>query len=362
MSERIPVSVNGKPRYDIVIEHSFKRLREELIRVGCAGRKCCIVTDDRVAGFYLAEIYDIVAETAGGAYMYTFPAGENSKTTATVGEIYESLIRQEFGRGDFLIALGGGVTGDLCGFAAATYLRGIRFIQIPTSLLSQVDSSIGGKTGVDFGSYKNMVGAFHMPELVYINITTLQSLPDRQFSSGMGEIIKHGLIADRAYYEMLISEREKIMKRDPLTCEQMVCRSAMIKRAVVEEDPSESGIRATLNFGHTIGHAIEKESGFRLFHGECVGLGMICALSISIERGLVPAAELERLTALLKFTGLPVHLKIDSPQELIADTHKDKKMDAGSIRFILLQEIGKAVIDRTVTEAEMLKSLENINE
>lgn len=186
-----------------------------------------------------------------------FEAGESQKNLDTVKMIYEKLILAKFDRKDLLVALGGGVTGDITGFTAATYLRGIDFVQIPTSLLAQVDSSIGGKTGVDFDSYKNMVGAFHMPKLVYINVSTLTTLSDEQFISGMGEIIKHGLIKDSAYFDWLIENHDRILARDKDVLMEMIRVSCNIKRVVVENDPTEKGDRALLNFGHTLGHAIE---------------------------------------------------------------------------------------------------------
>jgi len=362
MPDRIMVSRGGNKIYDIVMERSFGKLKEELISLGLEGKKICIVTDDRVSGFYLTPVYEIVSEIASKAAMFVFTAGEKSKTLETVRELYEALIRQEFDRKDVLIALGGGVTGDLCGFAAATYLRGISFIQIPTSLLAQVDSSIGGKTGVNFSGYKNMVGAFHMPLLVYINLTTLQSLPDREFSSGMGEVIKHGLIWDPVYYEMLCQNRKEILNRNPDFLEKVVSGSARIKQQVVENDPEEKGLRRILNFGHTLGHAVEKESGFLFSHGESVALGMICALSISADRGMVPDIELQKLIDLLSFFSLPVKCGKIDPGHILEDTLHDKKMESGKIRFILLGKIGEAYVDDTVTENEMRKSLEKIYE
>lgn len=362
MNNRLSVNLNGRKSYDIVIASSYDGLKEELLNIGCSGKKICIVTDDYVSGFYLESVYGIVTEIASETAVYAFHAGEASKTLDTVSSLYEVLIRHEFDRKDFLLALGGGVTGDLCGFAAATYLRGISFIQVPTSLIAQVDSSIGGKTGVDFGSYKNMVGAFHMPSLVYTDISALGTLPDREFSSGMGEVIKHGLIMDASYFEMLWDNREKILHRDPEACREVVYGSNLIKQKVVEKDPLESGYRAILNFGHTIGHAVEKDSGFSLSHGASVGLGMICACAISKERGLIPEEVFSRVVEMLSFYGLPVKYRIKDREKLISDTRKDKKMESGHIRFILIDKTGNAYIDKTVSETEMQNSLEYIDE
>ena len=258
------------------------------------------------------------------------------------------------------MALGGGVTGDLCGYAAATYLRGIRFIQVPTTLLSQVDSSIGGKTGVDFDAYKNMVGAFHMPALVYTSTGSLLTLSDEQYSCGMGEIVKHGLIKDRSYYLWLMNHAEEIRKRNLDICEEMIFISNQIKRNVVEQDPTEKGERALLNFGHTLGHAIEKLMNFKLMHGQCVALGSAAAAWISAERGYITSEEAKTVKEAMAMFGLPVSLdgmNLSFP-EIIETTKSDKKMDSGVIKFILLKQIGEAYVDRTVTETEMISGLE----
>lgn len=360
MEKRIPVHMDGQKVYEIVMERSFGRLREELEQFHLEGRKICIVTDSNVAPLYLDEVERIAASCCKRTEHFIFPAGEEHKNLDTVKALYEALIVKGFDRGDYLLALGGGVVGDLCGFAAATYLRGVSFIQVPTTLLSQVDSSIGGKTGVDFDAYKNMVGAFHMPRLVYTNIATLSSLTDEQFSSGMGEVIKHGLIKDAAYYEWLEAHADQILKRDPAVCEEMVLQSNRIKRDVVEKDPTEQGERALLNFGHTLGHAIEKLSDFRLMHGHCVGLGCIAAMGICAGRGLVTEEEVERLKRMMGRFAMPLTTAGLSGDEIIRTTKSDKKMDSGTIRFILLNRVGDAVIDRSVTEEEMAGGLSRI--
>ena len=278
MSKCINVKYEGKPLYNIVIEQSFDKLAEEFDKLGVTGRKLCIVSDSNVAPLYAKYVEDQLSKTGNKVFTYVFEAGEANKNLDTVEDVYEFLIKNHFDRKDMLVALGGGVVGDLTGFTAATYLRGISFIQVPTSLLAQVDSSIGGKTGVDFRAYKNMVGAFYQPKLVYMNISVLKSLSDRLFNSGFGEIIKHGLIKDAAYYKWLRDNISNIKNRNSDALEQMIYVSCNIKREVVEKDPKEKGDRALLNFGHTLGHAIEKLMNFKLYHGECVTLGMIAAL------------------------------------------------------------------------------------
>lgn len=360
MGNRIPVHRDGTIIYDIVMEESFHGLFEELKKLSLAGRKLCIVTDSNVAPLYLEEVKEIAERCCRAVITFVFPAGEESKNLKTVQSLYETLILEHFDRQDYLLALGGGVTGDLCGYGAATYLRGVNFIQVPTTLLSQVDSSIGGKTGVDFDSYKNMVGAFHMPKLVYTNISTLKTLTDEQFSSGMGEILKHGLIKDALYYSWIIENASGIWERDLSLCEEMVRVSNEIKRDVVEKDPTEQGERALLNFGHTLGHAVEKLSDFKLMHGHCVGVGCIAAMEISVQRGFLEPKELDRLKAAMAQFHMPVAVEGLSHKEIIETTKSDKKMDSGSIRFILLKETGNAFVDKTVTEAEMIRGLRSI--
>ncbi len=357
MGNRIPVHMDGAFLYDIVMEMTFEGLERELKQLKMEGRRVCIVTDSNVAPLYLKEVETIVSSCCVETAHFIFPAGEENKNLDTVRSLYETLILKKFDRHDYLLALGGGVVGDLCGFAAATYLRGISFIQVPTTLLSQVDSSIGGKTGVDFDAYKNMVGAFHMPKLVYTNISALKTLTEEQFSSGMGEVIKHGLIRDASYYEWLMEHASVIQQRELTFLEEMVRISNQIKREVVEKDPTEQGDRALLNLGHTLGHAIEKLSDFKLLHGHCVGLGCISAMAISIKRGMISEHELQRLYDVMKQFDMPVTVSGLFANEIVDLTKSDKKMDSGTIRFILLEQIGKAYVDKTVTETEMSEGL-----
>ena len=249
MCNALTVHLNDEPIYDIFFANDFNSLPELLAGQGIADRRVCIVTESNVAPLYLDEIRNQLDGKCKELISIIFEAGESQKNLDTVKMIYEKLILAKFDRKDLLVALGGGVTGDITGFTAATYLRGIDFVQIPTSLLAQVDSSIGGKTGVDFDSYKNMVGAFHMPKLVYINVSTLTTLSDEQFISGMGEIIKHGLIKDSAYFDWLIENHDRILARDKDVLMEMIRVSCNIKRVVVENDPTEKGDRALLNFG-----------------------------------------------------------------------------------------------------------------
>ena len=350
------VKKDGQFCYHIYLEPDFAKLLEAVEPLNIKERKLCIVADSTTAELYGAELKEILKETCTYVSMFVFPAGEVNKTLNTVRNLYEHLILEKFDRKDMLVALGGGVVGDLTGFAAATYLRGIGFIQIPTTLLSQVDSSIGGKTGVDFDAYKNMVGAFHMPRLVYMNLNVLKTLPDRQFACGMGEIIKHGLIQDSDYLEKLSTYQREIREKNYAALLWMVAGSCKVKRHVVEEDPTEQGIRAWLNFGHTIGHSVEKLKDFTLCHGECVAIGCAAAAWMSWKRGLISEKEKEAAEQLLLDYQLPVSVKELKPEDIVKTTKLDKKMDAGKVKFVLLKKIGEAFVTRDVEDEELLRA------
>lgn len=356
-NETITVAYEGKPSYNILLEPDFGKLAAAVTELGMKGRKIMIISDTTVAGHYLEECLTLFSTVSDFVNCYVFPAGEASKNLDTVQQCYYHLINAGFDRNDVLVALGGGVVGDLTGFVAATYLRGIRFLQLPTSLLSMVDSSIGGKTGVDYMAYKNMVGAFHQPKLVYMNLSTLLSLPDREFYSGMGEIIKHGLIKDRSYYEWLKENRDGIRTKKLEVLKEMVRQSCLIKREVVEMDPKETGDRALLNFGHTIGHSIERLKEFTLLHGECVSLGMAAAGYLSYRRGYLSQEELEDIINTLLSFEQPVSTESLLAEKVYEVTRLDKKMDGDKIRFILLQELGAAYIDPSVSKTELLEAI-----
>lgn len=360
MAQRLPIMYQKKPCYDIVFERSFDGLWEELAELGAAERKLCIVTDSNVNRLYGQELLTHLEGKCRKAALFEFPAGEESKTLDTVRELYRFLMEEGLDRKDMLLALGGGVVGDLTGYAAATYLRGVDFVQIPTTLLAQTDSSIGGKTGVDFDGFKNMVGAFKMPRLVYMNLSTLKTLEDRQYFAGFAEVMKHGMIKDALFYEWLIDKMYEICEKDLDTLEEMVMRSCAIKKLVVEKDPTEQGDRALLNFGHTIGHAIEKALDFELYHGECVALGAVAAAYISWKKELLTMDEYYEIRDMFVPFYLPITVEGIDPRQIVELTRSDKKMEDGKLKFILLKKIGKAVIDRTVTEEELLAAVNEI--
>ena len=356
--QKMMIHYNDVPIYPIVLSENFDALGEALDDLMIKDRKVCIVTDSHVADFYLEQVEHIVKEHCAAASHFIFPAGEESKTLTTVENLYEFLIQNKFERKDMLVALGGGVVGDLTGFTAATYLRGIRFIQIPTSLLAQVDSSIGGKTGVDFRAYKNMVGAFHQPKLVYSCAETLKTLTSQQYISGLGEIIKHGLIKDADYYEWIKENIDAIQAREHEAVKEMIYQSCLIKGGVVERDPKEMGERALLNFGHTLGHAIEKLKDFTWLHGECVSVGCCLAAEISCIKGNISKEEVDDIKGVFEAFDMNGDISELSADDIVKTTKSDKKMVGDKIKFVLLRSVGDAYIDMSVTDDEMKQVLQ----
>ncbi len=360
MAHRMTINYEKKPCYDIVFADDFELLLDELQAFDIENRRLAIIADSNTERLYGETVRKILDGHCKKVILHAFPAGEENKTLDTVREIYKTLIEEKFDRKDLLIALGGGVVGDVTGYAAATYLRGVDFIQLPTTLIAQSDSSIGGKTGVDFDGYKNMVGAFYMPKLVYMNVSALKELDDRQFYSGFAEVMKHGLIKDAMFYEWLLENMYEIHDRNIDVLKEMVMRSCTVKKLVVEKDPKEQGDRALLNFGHTIGHAIEKAMHFTMSHGECITLGMVAAAYISWKRSLLSMEEYYEIRDMFVPFNLPISIDKIDPQEILTLTKSDKKMESGQIKFVLLKKIGKAMIDKTVTDEEILNAINEI--
>ena len=354
--ERLEVKKDGKFCYFIQFEKDFASLTKEISELGFDGHKLCIVTDSNVAPLYLETVTCVLSEKFDQIFSFVIPAGEENKTLDNIKRLYEYLIINHFDRKDCLIALGGGVIGDMTGYAAATYLRGIDFIQVPTTLLSQVDSSIGGKTGVDFDSYKNMVGAFHMPRLVYMNLSVLNTLSVEQFSCGMGEILKHGLIKNMEYFAWCMEHADQIQARDYETLLYMIKESCKVKRDVVEKDPTEKGERALLNFGHTLGHAVEKLKNFQMLHGQCVAVGCVAAMKLSAMRGNISDADTVYAEHCFQNFELPTRIDGITAEKILEISKSDKKMEAGKIKFVLLHEIGNAYIDKTVSDKELIEA------
>lgn len=291
------------------------------------------------------------------------PDGESHKDLATLNLIFDHLLGSSADRKTVLFALGGGVIGDMTGFAAACYMRGVPFVQLPTTLLSQVDSSVGGKTAVNHPRGKNMIGAFYQPAKVICDLSTLQTLPDREVSAGLAEVIKYGPIADADFFSWLEFNIEGLVARDFDALKHAVHRSCSIKAAVVGSDERESGLRAILNFGHTFGHAIEAGLGFGVWlHGEAVAAGMVMAADLSVRLGLIDASVKDRLVALLKRANLPVlGPALSSVDEYLHHMQVDKKAEAGSIRYVLLSSLGTAVV-RAAPQEVVIQTLEACRE
>ena len=330
--------------YDILIGPGLLSDAGRYIREVTNAHRAVIITDSNVGPMYAQKVANSLQAAQFAVSTYTFPAGEPSKTLATIADFYAAFADAGLTRKDIVVALGGGVCGDMAGFAAATYLRGIDFVQIPTSLLAQVDSSVGGKTGVDLPVGKNLVGAFHQPRLVLCDTETLKSLPSAFFRDGMGEVIKYGCIKSRSLFERLEVERADGVMEDA------IAECVDIKRIVVEHDEHETGERMLLNFGHTAGHAIERCSHFTgLSHGQAVGVGMIIAARAGESLGLTKPGTADRITALLKRYGLPTGTQF-SAEELSHAAGTDKKRAGGAINFVFLREIGESFVQKVPME------------
>ncbi len=309
-----------------------------------AGRQVCIVSNETVAPLYLAQLRELLRGKE--CLDVILPDGEQFKTLQQWSGIFDALLGARHNRTTTLIALGGGVVGDMTGFAAASYQRGVEFIQIPTTLLSQVDSSVGGKTGVNHPLGKNMIGAFHQPRAVLIDTDTLSTLPDREFSAGLAEVIKYGLIGDLDFYHWLDRHLDQLLAREPRLLAEAIHRSCANKARVVAADEREGGLRAILNLGHTFGHAIETAQGYGdWLHGEAIAVGMLMAADVSARLGWLTAAEVDVLRTLLRRARLPIAPpRAMTPDQFLALMAVDKKVLDGQLRLVLLRHIGEAAV------------------
>ena len=325
--------------------------RADLITPHLAQNRAVIVTNSTVAPLYAERLQKSLTTAGVENFSIVLPDGEIHKNWQTLNLIYDQLIEKRCERKTTLIALGGGVVGDMTGFAAATYQRGAPYIQIPTTLLAQVDSAVGGKTAINHPQGKNMVGAFYQPKLVLADTDLLNTLPNREFSAGMAEVIKYGLIRDLPFFEWLEANMERVMAREAEALIHAIFESCRNKAEVVAEDEKETGIRAILNLGHTFGHAIETATGYNTWlHGEAVAMGIILAMRASGQMGYIEGSTIARIGKILIHAGLPVtppHLSAETYLELMG---KDKKVEGGEIRLILLKGLGCAVVETNTTE------------
>ncbi|MEG6611843.1 3-dehydroquinate synthase [Pseudoclostridium thermosuccinogenes] len=356
----IKMSINlGERSYPIYIATNYADIGKSIASARLTG-KMVLITDTNVDMHQADECINALKESGYDVHKYVIAAGEENKNLDTVNEIYRYLVKQKLERNSVLIALGGGVVGDITGFVAATFLRGINFVQVPTTLIAQADSSVGGKVGVDFEGSKNIIGAFYQPRLVYINVNSLKTLPKREVQAGLAEVVKHGIIKDRDFFDYVEYNLNKIFefKEDVL---QFTARAnCSIKGSVVEEDEREGGLRAILNFGHTIGHAVESVSGFQLLHGECVSIGMVGAFKMAQHLGMVDAKESDRVIGLLERIGLPTGIKGMDVDKVFAQMYHDKKIKNNKLVFILPKRIGEVLqisIDDTALIKEVLQEL-----
>jgi 3-dehydroquinate synthase len=324
------------------------------------GERCAIITDTNIGRRYAKPAYESLLKAGFNPSLVTVPAGETAKSLKSVGFCYDQLASHRLERKSFIVALGGGVVGDLAGFAAASYLRGVAFVQLPTTLLAQVDSSVGGKVGVNLKAGKNLVGAFHQPKLVLCDLDTLRTLPEREFRAGLAEVIKYGIIYDAALFARLERVLPKLLRRESGTLTEVIARCCEIKAEVVAQDETESGLRAILNFGHTIGHGLETISSYgRFLHGEAISIGQVAAARLSAKLGGLSGNEVQRIADLFQRAGLPTEVKlaVNQRRKLFGAMKLDKKVSDGEIKFVLAKCIGEVAWGKRVPALEIEKVL-----
>ncbi len=338
---RVPISEHHDASYDILIGRGLLVELPTLLQQTCPAARYAVITDSHVQSLYGRQLVAQLHDAKLPADLLSFPAGEWNKTRETWAELSDWMLGHHFGRDSAVIALGGGVVGDLAGFVAATYLRGIPYVQVPTTLLAMIDSSIGGKTGVDLPAGKNLLGAFHQPRLVVADLDALRTLAPVQLAAGMAEAIKHGVIADADYFGFLEQEHRAVMARDFAALDRVVRRSVEIKAEVVAADEREAGRRAVLNFGHTMGHAIEATAKFAVLHGEAVGMGMAHEARLAEAMQIAERGMADRIERVLQQFGLPLERpETATVDDLVATMQHDKKTRDGAVRFALPEAIG----------------------
>jgi len=350
----------GERSYDILIGARLDDIGKHM-EAARVGRKAAVVTNGVVNRLYGARTLASLKAAGFTAMPVEVPDGEQAKTLDWANALYTALLINAFDRRSPLVALGGGVVGDLTGFAAATYMRGVPFVQVPTTLLAMVDSSVGGKTGVNHALGKNMIGAFHQPRLVLMDLDVLRSLPAEEFLAGMAEVIKYGVIWDRELFDFLDRNRGKVLAREQGPLGHIIRRSCEIKADVVSKDEREGGLRAILNFGHTVGHAVETVANYTVRHGEAVAVGMVIASRLAHRSGLCDAAVPEKVERLLRDYGLPTGLASIRPrppaQALLDAVQVDKKAEGGAVRFVLPTRIGEVAITKEWDEGQLRELL-----
>ncbi len=367
MSEHNKLRINLKENsYDIIIEHGLLSELGALISKKFGKPKTFIVTDSNIAAHWLKQTIESLTAQGMSPKVLEVPVGERTKSFINLEKIIDQLLESKVDRDSVLIALGGGVIGDLAGFAGAVTLRGIKVIQVPTTLLSQVDSSVGGKTGVNVRQGKNLVGSFHQPSLVAIDTQVLQTLPSRQLFAGYAEVLKYGLIKDRSFFDWLELNGKKVLEGDKLAQQFAIFTSCRIKAEIVEADEKEKNLRAILNFGHTFGHALEAEAGYdgNLLHGEAVSIGMVLAIELSKNLGYLSGQDAGRAVEYIRNIGLPTNINSVEgstswhPDGIIQHMQHDKKVSNGQLRFVLIKGIGEAYLTANVERNDIYRVIE----
>jgi len=363
--QRVRVEL-GDRAYDVLIGPGLLERAAELIEAALGTCRCGIVTDENVAAHHLKTLENGLPSFGRHAGSVVLPQGESTKCFAQLDRLCQELLKMGLERGDAVIALGGGVIGDLAGFAASILRRGMRYVQVPTTLLAQVDSSVGGKTGINTPQGKNLIGAFHQPSLVLADTSVLTSLPPRQMRAGYAEVAKYGLLGDAAFYHWLESHWPALFGHETAAVTKAIARSVEMKAEIVVRDETETGDRMLLNLGHTFGHALEAATGYsdRLLHGEAVSIGMCLAIRLSEELGVSRPQTAARVAAHLKAVGLPTRLadvpgsdQLPDAAGLLELMRQDKKMRRGRLTLILVNEIGKAFATRDVEDSKLLAFL-----
>lgn len=351
----------GSSQYAITVGRNSLADLDRLTPPTETGVRAALVTTDRIGPLYAEQARTALAEAGWNVTVLTVPDGESSKQVTVAAELWEAMAREGFDRGSRVFALGGGVVGDLAGFVAATYMRGIDLVHLPTSLLAQVDSSIGGKTAVDLGAGKNLVGAFHQPVAVVTDVATLRTLPDAELRSGLGEILKHACCLDAEMFGFLEERREAVLRRDEAVLEYLVARNCQMKAEVVEKDPHEAGLRAVLNYGHTVGHALERAADdWSLRHGEVVGAGIVAESRIATWLGLADEATGRRQEQLVAAYGLPTSVTGVDERAALAALERDKKIEAGRLRMPLVPEVGSFRLIEDVSLDHVRRALRSV--
>ncbi len=348
--------------YPIYFTDNFDGLSEAALKCGYEGRKLCIISDSNVAPLYIETVLEQMKKVFSEVKVCVFEAGEKSKTLDSIRKFYDFLLENKFDRKSVIAGLGGGVVGDMAGFAAATFMRGIDFIQIPTTLLAQVDSSVGGKVGVDYGTFKNIVGAFYQPKFVYINTSTIDTLPAREFSAGMAEVVKYGIIQSEEFYNYICENKEKIKSFENDALKYVIRSCCDMKACVVGRDEHDTGEREILNYGHTIGHAIEGLKEFELLHGECVSIGMAGVLNISVNRGYISSEKAEEIKQILTFFNLPVSVSGLNAESVYEQLFHDKKVNSDKLKFVIADNIGSTIRTSDVSKDEVMEAIVSVLE